>query len=304
MLLVEVAGADTLVKHMADFEFIAVLTASTGVSDTVAAQLAERMVSGPVKRLSAKAAEFGVSKHFSDARALSDEFQIDINLIPAANRQKKLLIADMDSTIIPVECIDELADFAGVKPEVSEITERAMRGELDFEQALDARVALLKGLAESTLEQCYCERISLNPGAKTLVRTMNAHGALTALVSGGFTYFTSRVAKEAGFAVNQANTLNIENGVMLGTVARPILGQRAKLEALMQFVAERSISMADVIAVGDGANDLAMINAAGLGVAFHAKPALKEAADAVLDYSDLEALLALQGLPATSGPSV
>ena len=207
----------------------------------------------------------------------------------------------MDSTIIPVECIDELADFAEVKPQVSEITERAMRGELDFEQAIDARVALLKGLAETALEDCYLERVSLNPGAKTLVQTMNAQGAFTALVSGGFTYFTSRVAKEAGFAVNQANTLNIENGAMLGTVARPILGQQAKLEALTRFIAEQSISMADVIAVGDGANDLAMIDAAGLGIAFHAKPTLKNAADAILDYSDLDALLALQGLTAAPG---
>jgi phosphoserine phosphatase len=223
---------------------------------------------------------------------------VDANVVPAEGRRKRLLIADMDSTIIGVECIDELADFAGVKAEVAAITERAMRGELDFEAALDARVALLRGLPESVLAECYAERVRLNPGARTLVRTMAAGGAETALVSGGFGFFTERVAAEAGFARNQANTLSVADGRLTGKVARPILGRAAKLAALRAIAAEIGVGPEAAIAVGDGANDLDMVAAAGLGVAYRAKPALAAGADARLEHSDLTALLALQGIPA------
>jgi phosphoserine phosphatase len=203
----------------------------------------------------------------------------------------------MDSTIIGVECIDELADFAGVKTEVAAITEAAMRGELDFEAALASRVALLKGLPATVLAACYAERVRLNPGARTLVRTMAALGAETALVSGGFTYFTERVAAAAGFARNQANRLVIVDGLLTGDVERPILGRQAKLAALQRLAEGLGIGPEAAVAVGDGANDLDMVQAAGLGVAYHAKPALAAAAGARLEVSDLTALLALQGIP-------
>mgnify|MGYP003681885491 CR=1 FL=1 len=221
---------------------------------------------------------------------------VDVNIVPATNRRKKLLIADMDSTMISVECIDELADFAGVKEHVAEITERAMRGELDFEEAINERVGLLTDLPESALEKCYAERISLNPGAKTLVQTMNKLGAMTALVSGGFLFFTNRVANEAGFQMNQANTLIVKNGKLTGKVGLPILGQQAKLETLHALCKSGGYTPADVLAVGDGANDRSMVEAAGLGVAYHAKQALADIADACLYHSDLTALLALQGI--------
>ena len=271
-----------------------VITASAGVSDDLVDR-ACRLVNGdtPV-RLSANAAEISFLGE-APADLLAGE-PVDVNIVPAENRRKKLLIADMDSTIIPVECIDELADFAGVKDHVADITERAMRGELDFEQAINERVGLLTDLPESALEQCYVERISLNPGAKTLVETMNKLGAMTALVSGGFLFFTSRVAADSGFQLNRANTLLVEDGSLTGKVGMPILGQQAKLDTLHELCAAGGYTPADVIAVGDGANDRSMVEAAGLGVAFHAKPALAEIADATLFHSDLTALLALQGI--------
>jgi phosphoserine phosphatase len=211
----------------------------------------------------------------------------DVNALPVENRRKKLLVADMDSTIITCECLDEIADFAGLKPKVAAITERAMRGELAFEPALRERVALLKGMPASTLQQVYDQRVRLTPGARALVQTMGTHGAFALLVSGGFTFFTSRVAAAAGFHENRANTLNIADNALDGTVAEPILGREAKLAALKET--------ADALAVGDGANDLAMIQAAGLGVAFHAKPLVAEAAGARIDHGELTALLYLQG---------
>jgi phosphoserine phosphatase len=220
----------------------------------------------------------------------------DANIVPAEVRRKRLLIADMDSTIIGVECIDELADFAGLKAEVATITEAAMRGELDFESALIARVKLLEGLPAATLEECYAERVRLNPGAATLVRTMRALGAATALVSGGFSFFTERVAAAAGFDRHQANRLVVADGRLTGEVARPILGRQAKLAALQTISAAAGIASDAVLAVGDGANDADMVQAAGLGVAYHAKPALDAVADAWLRHSDLTALLALQGI--------
>lgn len=252
-----------------------------------------------LKPLGARAAEVVLPAGATpDMDAVRAGLALDVNVVPAEGRAKRILIADMDSTIIGVECIDELADFAGVKPQVAEITERAMQGELDFEQAIDARVGLLKDLSTDALQQCYDERVRLNPGARDLVQAMNAAGARTALVSGGFTFFTARVAEAAGFASNQANTLNEEGGRLTGTVARPILGREAKAEALQAICAELSVGPEAAVAIGDGANDLAMIRMAGLGVAYRAKPALRAEADAVLDHSDLTAVLALQGLTA------
>ncbi len=273
-------------------EWIMVLTSAQGVSDEQVAAALMGLDSRAPRRLSDCAVEVAL-RGAPQTVALAG---VDVNFVPAANRTKKLLIADMDSTIIPVECIDELADFAGVKSQISEITETAMRGEMGFEESLEARVALLEGLEEAALERAYAERISLNPGARDMVQMMNAQGAYTALVSGGFTYFTEKVAADAGFQHHRANTLNMANGVLTGTVGKPILGREAKLAAMDELCLARTITRADVIAVGDGANDLAMIEAAGLGVAYRAKPALKEKADAVLDYSDLTALLALQGI--------
>ena len=221
---------------------------------------------------------------------------IDIVVQPAAHRRKRLLIADMDSTIIGQECIDELADFAGLRAEISAITERAMRGELDFEAALRERVGMLKGLPERKLEECFRARISLNEGAATLIATMNAMGTMTVLVSGGFTYFVERVARLAGFRHFQANELLIENGVLTGKVRTPILGRAAKEAALRQFAKQSETPLEETLAVGDGANDLDMIAAAGLGVAYHAKPKVAAAAGASIRHGDLTALLYAQGI--------
>jgi len=226
--------------------------------------------------------------------ALAD-IPVDICVQPFAGRRKRLFIADMDSTIIGCECLDELADFAGVKTEVAAITERAMRGEIAFEGALRERVAMLKGLPSEVLDQCYRERVRLNPGASTLVRTMSAHGVHCVLVSGGFESFTGPVAGAAGFAGHQANRLIQADGQLTGEVGEPILGREAKLEALQLHAAHLGLAFEDVLAVGDGANDLAMIEAAGLGVAYHAKPVVAAQADARIDHNDLTALLYFQG---------
>ncbi|MEG8013891.1 phosphoserine phosphatase SerB [Sphingomonas sp. 22R3R2A-7] len=221
----------------------------------------------------------------------------DVVVQPSHTRTKTLLVADMDSTMITVECIDELADYAGIKPQIAEITERAMRGELDFEAALDARVALLKGLAESDIERCLAERVTIMPGAKALVRTMRSRGALAVLVSGGFTRFAEPVAKAIGFDRAIANVLEVAGGVLTGTVTKPVVGSATKLTTLNAAIAERGIAVQESLAVGDGANDLAMIEAAGLGVAFRAKPIVAAAAAARVDHGDLTALLHAQGLP-------
>ncbi len=223
------------------------------------------------------------------------ELAVDFAIQPVENRRKRLLIADMDSTIINVECLDELADFAGVKEQVSEITERAMRGELAFEGALRERVGMLKGLGVEALQSCYDQRVRLNPGAEILVRTMAKHGARCALVSGGFTFFTSRVAEVAGFHLNRANTLIELDGALTGEVGDPILGKEAKLAALNEETADLGVTPADALAVGDGANDLAMIEAAGLGVAYRAKPIVAAQAHAKVDHTDLTTLLYFQG---------
>lgn len=224
---------------------------------------------------------------------------LDWCLQPLAERRKRLLIADMDSTIINVECIDELADFAGVRNKVSAITERAMLGELDFESALRERVAMLKDLPVAILQQAYDERVRLNPGARTLVRTMAHHGALCLLVSGGFTFFTERVAAAAGFAGHRGNTLGVVGDRLDGTVWGAILGREAKLASLQTATRQQSLLPEDTLAVGDGANDLAMIKAAGLGVAYRAKPIVAVQADAKIDHADLTALLYFQGYAAS-----
>ncbi len=228
-------------------------------------------------------------------RAVNDEWLLDVNIISATNRRKKLLVADMDSTIIACECIDELADMAGIKPKVAAITERAMRGEIDFPAALRERVALLHGLAVGELDRVYRERVRLNPGARIMTATMRAHGARTLLVSGGFTYFTSRVAAEAGFQENQGNHLLDDGVVLTGKVGEPILGREAKLKALQDAVARFGIGFDDAVAIGDGANDLDMIRRAGLGVAYHAKPVVAAAAGCSISHGDLTTVLYLQG---------
>ncbi|WP_093002876.1 phosphoserine phosphatase SerB [Sphingomonas palmae] len=222
---------------------------------------------------------------------------VDVVVQRVEGRGKQLLVADMDSTMITVECIDELADYAGIKPQIAEITERAMRGELDFEAALDARVALLGGLDEAAIDRCRAERVELMPGARALVRTMRARGATAVLVSGGFTRFAEPVAAEIGFDRAIANVLEIARGQLTGTVARPIVGAATKKATLLEYRAKLGVSEQATLAVGDGANDLAMIEVAGLGVAYHAKPIVAAAAGARIDHNDLSALLWAQGIP-------
>jgi len=244
-----------------------------------------------------RAFDIGIS---GDAQAALTQAQAvatnaDFNIVATARRRKKLLVADMDSTIIGCECLDELADMAGLKAKVSAITERAMRGEIEFAGALRERVALLKGLPLTALEQTFVARVKLNPGAMALVATMKKHGARSCLVSGGFTFFTSRVAKLAGFDDQQANKLLDDGTSLTGRVAEPILGREAKLAALEAEVSALGVSFADALAVGDGANDLDMITRAGLGVAYHAKPVVAAAAGASIAHGDLTGLLYLQG---------
>ncbi|HEY0331914.1 MAG TPA: phosphoserine phosphatase SerB [Rhodopseudomonas sp.] len=228
-------------------------------------------------------------------RAARGDFPVDVVVQPVATRRKKLFLADMDSTMIGQECIDELADFVGLKDHVAAITERAMHGEIEFEPALRERVALLKGLPLEVIQQVLRERITLTPGGRELVATMRAHGAYACLVSGGFTQFTGAVAASLGFQDNRANELLVADGVLTGTVAEPILGRAAKLAALLELREQLDLDDIDTLAVGDGANDLGMIQAAGLGVAFHAKPAVAASADARIDFGDLSALLYAQG---------
>lgn len=220
---------------------------------------------------------------------------VDLVVQPAAGRRKRLLIADMDSTMIEQECIDQLADLAGVGAQVAEITARAMNGELDFEAALRARVALLEGLPEAVIAEVLGSRITLMPGGLRLLATMKAQGAYAALVSGGFTGFTGPVAAMLGFDEHRANRLMVADGRLTGKVAEPILGRAAKVEALQQIAARLGLAPADAIAVGDGANDLGMLGLAGTGVALHAKPAVAAQCDVRINHGDLSALLYLQG---------
>lgn len=230
--------------------------------------------------------------------ALQDAFgEVDVIVQPLHNREKRLIVSDMDSTMITVECIDELADYAGIKTQIAEVTEQAMRGELDFEAALDARVALLKGLEEGAIDRCLAERVEIMPGAETLIRTMKARGAISILVSGGFTRFAEPVAERIGFDRSVSNVLGIADGQLDGTVARPIVGSARKLEVLEQTMADLGLSALQTMAIGDGANDLPMIEAAGLGVAYKAKPVVAERANAVITHNNLTALLWAQGIP-------
>ncbi len=220
---------------------------------------------------------------------------VDLVVLPTVNRVKQMLLADMDSTMIRQECIDELADEAGVGAHVAGITARAMNGELDFEAALIERVGLLKGLDEAVIDQVLNSRITFMPGGGDLLRTMKNAGAYSALVSGGFTAFTARVAATLGFDENRANTLIVADGKLTGDVGRPILGREAKVQALDEITTRLGISDADVMAVGDGANDLGMLTRAGVGVALHAKPAVQAQCDVRVNHGDLSALLFVQG---------
>ena len=222
-------------------------------------------------------------------------FPLDLCIQPWAGRKKRLLVADMDSTIIGCECLDELADFAGVKTQVADITERAMRGEIPFEAALRERVGMIAGLPLADLQLCYDERVKLNPGARTLARTMAAYDARCLLVSGGFTFFAEKVAEAAGFHAARANWLKVADGALTGEVGEPILGREAKLQLLKDESAAQGLDPSQTLAVGDGANDLAMIEAAGLGVAYRAKPLVAARADARVNCADLTALLYFQG---------
>ncbi len=222
--------------------------------------------------------------------------RIDVVVQQAAGRRKRLLLADMDSTMIGQECLDELADFVGQKARVAAITERAMRGEVEFAPALRERVALLAGLPASVVDEVIAKRITLTPGGRTLVQTMRRHGAYTCLVSGGFTVFTARIAVLIGFDEDRGNRLIVgDDGRFVGTVAEPVLGRDAKLETLKELRRKLGLARNETLVVGDGANDLSMIGDAGLGVAFRAKPLVAEAAAARIDHGDLTALLYAQG---------
>jgi phosphoserine phosphatase len=233
-----------------------------------------------------------IAERLRSARA---DLPIDVVVQPVATRRKKLFLADMDSTMIGQECIDELAAFAGLKDHVAEITDRAMHGEIEFEPALRERVALLKGLPIGIIDEVLADRITLTPGGRALVATMRANGAYTCLVSGGFTLFTRSVAQQLGFEDNRANELLVDGGKLTGEVAEPILGRAAKLATLLELREAYDIDAIDTLVVGDGANDLDMIQAAGLGIAYHAKPAVAAAAHGRIDFGDLTALLYAQG---------
>jgi phosphoserine phosphatase len=228
-------------------------------------------------------------------RAARGDLPIDIVVQPIATRRKKLFLADMDSTMIGQECIDELADFAGLKGHVAGITERAMRGEIAFEPALRERVALLKGLPVGVVDEVLAKRITLTPGGRALVMTMRAHGAYTCLISGGFTLFTNAIAAKIGFQENRANELIVQDGKFTGEVKEPILGREKKLATLVELLESFDLDDIDTMVAGDGANDLGMIQHAGLGVAYHAKPAVAAAAAVRIDHGDLTALLYAQG---------
>ncbi len=232
--------------------------------------------------------------------AKMDHGALDIVVQPQGDRTKKLIIADMDSTMITVECIDELADYAGLKPQIAAITERAMRGELDFRAALIERVGLLAGMPEATLVECRMERVKLTRGARTLVQTMKAHGAHSVLVSGGFTAFAGPVGEAIGFDKVVANALEIADGRLTGRVIEPIVDSAAKLETLQAEAAKHGLPLAETLAVGDGANDIPMITSAGLGIGYYPHPAAGEAAAAVVRHHDLTALLWAQGYPRRS----
>ncbi|QTD56368.1 phosphoserine phosphatase SerB [Parasphingorhabdus cellanae] len=271
-----------------------------GELSSVADRLAE--AGGQITRMGdvvdGKAADIFFDGELAAARdALSIECAgIDFIVQHAENREKKLLISDMDSTMITVECIDELAGYAGIKDQIAEITERAMLGELDFEEALRGRVALLAGLELSAIDRCLDEKVEIMPGAKTLVQTMATRGAKTVLVSGGFTRFADPVAKSIGFASAEANILAEADGHLTGKLDGPVVDAQRKAELLRQSARSAGLSLDQCMAVGDGANDIPMIALAGMGVAYRAKPKASAAADAAIKHNDLSALLYIQGI--------
>jgi phosphoserine phosphatase len=254
--------------------------------------------SAPVVLEADKAADIPFARHPAEARAALARLPggIDVIVQTAAHREKKLLVADMDSTMITIECIDELADYAGIKPQIAAVTEAAMRGELDFAEALRARVALLAGLDEAVIDLCRAERVKIMPGASKLVQTMRARGAQTVLVSGGFTRFADPVGAEIGFARVVANVLDIADKHLTGKVHDPIVDALRKQQELERASETHGIDRAMTMAVGDGANDIPMIQAAGLGIAYHAKEKARAAADAEIRHGDLSVLLYAQGI--------
>ncbi len=271
---------------------VLVLIAAPG-SGAISAELALKL--GKVRWLAEGEALEASGLEAERARELTVGLPIDVNLVPTTNRRKRVLLADMDSTMIHQECIDELGVVAGFGDKIKGITARAMKGEIDFEGALKERVGLLKGLDEFIIAKVLLERITLMEGGLTLLATMKANGAYAALVSGGFTAFTSHVARALGFNENRANTLLVENGKLTGEVAMPILGKDAKVESLHRICSVHRLLQEQVLAVGDGANDIPMLRAAGMGVALHAKPKVQEQAQYVVNHGDLTALLYLQG---------
>ena len=297
-------------RKTTDFTHVATIVARASsslqhIGDTLESVMGEAASekAGPVRLLSGsgdftaieQAATLEDPKPVRESLEAAFDGTADICVSPSHSRRKALLICDMDSTIIQQECLDELADFAGLKAEISAITERAMRGELEFEAALRERVGKLKGLELSALDRCYRERITLMPGARTLVATMKARGARCMLVSGGFTYFTARVAEAAGFDAHRGNTLLDDGNTLTGTVGEPILGRQAKLAALREEAATLGLDLTATLAMGEGANDLAMIEAAGLGIAYRAKPVVAAASDCAIKVTDLTAALYFQG---------
>ncbi|MGZ9809567.1 phosphoserine phosphatase SerB [Pseudoroseicyclus sp. H15] len=279
---------------------IAVLIARPGeLEPALADALRSAWGGGPLRWLAPReAAEFAMPAAPGNAAEVWADLQgqgVDLAVLPEHGRRKRLLLADMDSTMIRQECIDELADEAGVGQQVAAITARAMNGELDFEGALLERVALLKGLRESIIDEVLERRITLMPGGPALVATMKAHGAHAVLVSGGFTAFAGPIGKRLGFDVSRANRLLAEDGLLTGDVARPILGREAKVATLEELATTLRISETEVLAVGDGANDLGMLGRAGMGVALHAKPKVQAEAQLKINHGNLTALLYLQG---------